>query len=187
MLDDLKIIHQRDVHDSLGVADRRWREVRQAAEWAPQVATKRNLAKQLALELLGKTIVVYAGEQLAVVAGDWKQAINRYAKQLAWKGELNDDEIIGWTKQPVHKLYAVVELRTELETELVSKRWVAVGRLLSGMRPAPLVVDAQGSTLDEQVLYCRALGEFVAIYLALLNGLDPSDRGIVDKLHRELT
>lgn len=186
MLDDLKMIHQRDSCDILGTASRSWQKVSQAMDWSPHVATKHNLAKQLALELMGKAVIIYGEERLSTVANAWKRYINLYAKQLAWKGELSDAEIVGWTKQPVNKLYAVVELRSGLETELVRERAAVVERLLSGMRPSPIVVDAEGHTAEEQAQYCQALGEFVALYLALLNGIDPSDRGVLDKVNREL-
>lgn len=186
MLDDLKMIHQRDAHDVLGGAARHWQAVPQVADWDPQVTTGRNLAKQLALELMGRTVVIYGAGQLAAAAKVWKHHINQYAKQLAWQGEWDDAEILGWTKQPVHKLYAVVELHSSLEAESTRRRFLVAGRLLSGMRPVPVMVTAEGRTIEEQLAYCRALGEFTAAYLALLNGLDPSANDIIGKMNKEL-
>jgi glucose/mannose-6-phosphate isomerase len=186
MLDDLKMIHERDTQDMLGGALRRWQAVAQSSHWDPQVATSRNQAKQLALELMGKTVVIYSTRQLHEAAESWKTSLNQYAKQLAWCGELSDAEILGWTKQPVNKQYAVVELRSNLDDAAERRRFEAVERYLSGMRPAPLTVDSEGQAAEQQVAYCLALGDFVAIYLALLNGLDPAARDIIDKVNREL-
>lgn len=182
MLDDLKMIHERDAQDMLGMAGRQWPMV----EWGPQIATSRNLAKQLALELMGKTVVIYSGQGLDQAADRWKQCINRNAKQLAWRGQLSDDEILGWTKQPVNKVYAVIELRSNLEDGLTRKRFEACQRLLSGVRPAPITIESKGKTAQQQVAYCLALADFASVYLALLNGLNPAASDIIDKVNREL-
>jgi glucose/mannose-6-phosphate isomerase len=166
----------------LGVAGRQW----QMLEWEPQVATSRNQAKQLALELMGKTVVIYSGNSLGQAADRWKVCINRNAKQLAWRGQLSDEEILGWTKQPVNKIYAVIELRSNLDDEPTRKRFKACQHLLSGVRPAPIIVEPKGETELQQIAYCSALADYVSVYLALLNGLNPAAKGILDKVNREL-
>ena len=176
MLDDLKLIHQRDSQDLLGTAVRRWAALADTAAWRPQSATSENIAKQLALELLGKSVALYAGNELRVVAYKWKRLINTHAKQLTWTGGLDDDEITGWTGQPVNKQYAVLCLRSDLESDEEQRLFRLAERSLSGRWPAPVMVSAQGKTVAEQSSYCLALGEFVALYLALLNGYDPAKR-----------
>lgn len=157
--------------------------------WLPEVPTKQNLAKQIALELAGKSVVVYAGPALAAAARAWKVAINENAKQVAWCGEypeFNHNEFTGWSEQPVTKPYAVIELRSHLEDQRVQWRFEASERLLSGRRPAPLVVVPDGESLLRQLLYVSSLGDFVSVYLALLNGVDPVSLPLVDKLKKEL-
>jgi hypothetical protein len=48
------------------------------------------------------------------------------------------------------------------------------------------VVDFQGSTILEQMLWGVAFGDFVALYLALLNGLNPTPVDLVEKFKAEL-
>jgi len=161
----------------------------QLASWRPDVAIGKNLAKQLALELMGKSVVIYGGPKLAPVAYRWKTAINENAKQVAWAGqypEFNHNEFSGWSKQPVQKPYAVVELRSALEHPRVQRRFELSERLLSGMRPAPIVVEPQGESLLRQILYTTGLGDFVSLYLGLLGGLDPAPMELVSKLKKEL-
>jgi glucose/mannose-6-phosphate isomerase len=159
----------------------------QAAAWRPDVPTARNPAKQTALELAGKSVVVSAGSKLWPAAGCWKLALNCYAKQVAWCGRVWDEaEFAGWTKQPVHKPYALVDLRSPLEALSVQRSFEASERLLSGLRPAPLVIKPAGETLLQQLLYCAALGEFTALYTALLSNLNPSASEAIDKLNKEL-
>lgn len=183
MLDDLKYIHQKDTSDALGAAARRLAGTGAVEAWLPEVATTRNPAKQLAQELLGKTIVIYAGPELYPAAETWKEACNVYARQLAWCARIDrESELLGWTGQPIDKPYAVVELRSSLDNRRAQDFFAVAERQLSGMRPAPIIVEAQGRTLDEQLQWAAAYGEFVAIYLGLLNGFDPSGAAMLKKI-----
>lgn len=158
---------------------------RSTAVWGPEVATADNPAKQLAQELMGKSIVVYGGPKMFPAAYKWKISFNENAKQVAWTNqipEFNHNEFIGWSKQPVDKPYAVIDLRSNKEHERVQKRFEVSEKLLSGMRPAPTVVNVEGDTLLEQLLWAVAYGDFVSLYLALLNGLNPAPVELVEKL-----
>lgn len=159
------------------------------AAWQPEVPTAKNPAKQLALELIGKSIVIYGGPKMYPAAYKWKISCNENAKHVAWVNQLpefNHNEFIGWSKQPVDKPYAVIDLRSNLEHERVQKRFVVSERLLSGMRPAPHVVTAVGDTVLEQLLWTSAFGDFVSIYVALLNGLNPAPVDLVEDFKKAL-
>ncbi|HSW37648.1 MAG TPA: bifunctional phosphoglucose/phosphomannose isomerase [Candidatus Saccharimonadales bacterium] len=156
----------------------------QTISWRPDVPTAKNPAKQLALELVGKSVVVYSGPKLFPAANKWKIGTNENAKNVAWVNqypEFNHNEFIGWSSHPVDKPYAVVEIRSNLEHERVQKRFLVTERLLSGKRPAPEVVVPQGETLPQQMLWASNFGDFTSIYLALLNGLNPTPVDLVEK------
>jgi len=157
--------------------------------WQPTVPVAHNLAKQIAQECMGRSAVIYSGPRLAPVAYKWKIDINESAKQVAWWGsypEFNHSEFIGWSKQPEQKPYTVIDLRSEFEHPRIQKRFEVTERLLSGMRPAPIVVQAKGQTVLEQLIWAAVLGDFVSLYLALLNGSNPTPLELVDKLKRAL-
>ncbi len=161
----------------------------QTALWKPEIATKDNSAKQLALELIGKSVVVYSGPKLFPAANKFKICLNENAKNVAWVNqypELNHNEFIGWTSHPIQKPYAVVEFRSNLEHDRVQKRFVVTERLLSGKRPAPLVVEPQGDTVLKQLLWSSNYADFVSLYVALLNGLNPTPVELVEKLKTQL-
>ena len=161
----------------------------QTSLWRPDVPTAQNPAKQLAQELIGQSVVVYGGAKLFPAAYKWKISFNENAKQVAWCGQLpefNHNEFIGWSKQPVDKPYKVVDLRSSLEHPRTQKRFEVSERLLSGMRPAPHVVNAVGKDLLEQLLWTVAYGDFVSLYAALLNGLNPAPVELVEKFKKEL-
>lgn len=159
------------------------------AGWRADVPTANNPAKQLARELMGKSLVVYGGPKMWPAAYKWKISCNENAKHIAWAGqypEFNHNEFLGWSKQPVDKPYVVIDLRSSFEHERVQKRFEVSARLLSGMRPQPHVVEAQGDTVLEQLLWTIAYGDFVTLYLALLNGLNPAPVDLIEKFKKEL-
>jgi len=161
----------------------------QTSKWRADVPTKDNQAKQIAQELMGKSVVIYSGPKLFPAAYKWKISFNENAKHIAWVNQLpefNHNEFIGWSKQPVDKPYAVIDLRSTLEHPQVQKRFEVSAKLLSGVRPEPIVVTVQGETLLEQLFWGSALGDFVSIYLALLNGLNPSPVDLVEKFKQTL-
>lgn len=159
------------------------------ATWRPDVLTAQNRAKQIALDIIGKSAVIYAGPKLFPAAYKWKISFNENAKHVAWCNqypEFNHNEFIGWTRQPVDKPYAVVELRSRLEHPQVTKRFDVSERLLSGLRPAPIVVEVEGETLLEQTMWAVALGDFVTLYTALLNGLNPAPVELIERFKQAL-
>lgn len=160
------------------------------ATWRPDVATVHNPAKQIAQELMGRSVVIYTGPDLAAAGYKWKISINENAKQIAWTNQLPEfshNEFVGWSKQPVDKPYAVVDIRSSLDYPGIQRRFKITERLLSGVRPTPLVVTPAGKSLLEQLVWTTALGDFVGIYLALLNGLNPTPLELVDKLKHALS
>ena len=94
--------------------------------------------------------------------------------------------MLGWTSHPVDKPYAVVELRSNFEHPRVQKRFEVAEKLLSGRRPAAHVIEAQGSSLLEQLLWTIALGDFVSLYVAILNGLNPTPVDLIEKFKKSL-
>jgi glucose/mannose-6-phosphate isomerase len=157
--------------------------------WLPDVPTAQNPAKALAMELAGKSGVVYGGPVMAPAAYKWKISFNENAKNVAWWGqypEFNHNEFIGWSSHPIDKPYAVVDLRSSFEHERVQKRFELSDKLLSGRRPAAHVVQAQGETLLEHLLWTINFGDFVTIYLALLNNVDPGPVELVERFKKEL-
>lgn len=157
--------------------------------WLPTVPTVNNSAKQLAQELLGQSVVVYSGPKMFPAAYRFKIGVNENAKQVAWTNqfpELNHNEFIGWSKQPIQKPYATVDLRSSFEHPRTQKRFEVTERLLSGMRPTPVVVEAQGKSSLEHMLWLMSFSDFVSIYLGLLNGLDPAPVELVEKFKKEM-
>lgn len=161
-------------------------------EWLPEVPTKKNSAKQLALELMGKSPVIYAGSRLFPAAHKWKISFNENSKNVAWCyqfPEFNHNEFTGWTSHPTDKPYGIVYLLSSFDHPRVKKRYELSDKLLSGRWPAPHRVNAEGDNILHQTIWAVAFGDFVSLYLAILNGTQPIDTGdkdIIERFKKEL-
>ena len=159
------------------------------ASWAASVLSGDNLAKQLAGHMVGKTLIVYGGPLTYPVAYKWKIGANENARNTAWCNrlpEFNHNEFMGWGSHPIEKPFAVFDLISSFDHPRVLRRFEVSDRMLSGMRPKAMTVEAQGSSALEHMLYLVLLGDFATTYLGLLNGVNPSLSDMVEKFKVEL-
>lgn len=157
--------------------------------WRPDRPTKDNQAKQIALDLMGTSPVIYSGPILYSAAYKWKISLNESAKNVAWCSEypeFNHNEFVGWAGHPIDKPYSIIDLRSKFDHPQIKKRFGISAKLLSGKRPQPITVEAKGQTKLEQLMWTIALGDFVSLYLAILNNVDPTPVDLVEKLKIEL-
>ena len=134
-------------------------------------------ADAIARALEGSVPVVHGAGPTAAVARRWKTQLNENAKVPAFVSELpeaNHNEIEGWRRGLDLAPLAAVFLHTpgmhprlERRMELTAERLDALG--------APVVrVDAPGDAGVASVLSLVALGDFVSVSLAELEGVDPT-------------
>lgn len=159
------------------------------SNWLPDVPTPANPAKEIAEEIAGKTPIIYAGPRLSAAAYKWKISLNETSKNLSWYNqwpEFNHNELMGWTSHPINKPFAPIELISSFEHERVLKRFAISNRLLSGRMPHPTQIQAEGDSLLQHMLWTVLLGDYVSIYLALINNVDPTPVDLIEKLKTEL-
>lgn len=159
------------------------------ANWLPEVPSDSNYAKQLADQAVGKTPVIYGGAITAPLAYKWKISWNENAKNVAfWNQypEFNHNEFIGWSSHPVEKPFVIFDLVSMREHPQIIRRFDISNRLLSGKRPNAITVMLAGDSVLAQLLWGTILADFVTIYVAILNGVDPTPVALVEKLKQEL-
>jgi glucose/mannose-6-phosphate isomerase len=100
--------------------------------------------------------------------------------------EFSHNEYIGWTSHPVEKPFAVFDIISNLEHPQILKRFEISDRLLSGQRPKSTVINLAGESAIEQLLWGSILADFVSIYVAILNGVNPMPVHLIEKLKQEL-
>ena len=162
---------------------------RMAAELGPSAADG-NAARGLATRCVGRIVAVYGGGLMAEVARRWKGQLNENGKTWAFFDqlpELNHNAVLGYRfpEDAGRELLVVmlscegnhprIKLREQITAELLESTGIDVHR-----------VEARGSTRFEQVFSALYFGDFVSYYLALANGVDPSDNSAIDHLKARL-
>lgn len=160
------------------------------SHWTPAMPEANNLAKQIAKMTIGKTLVIFGGELTWPLAYKWKISWNESAKNLSFSNqypEFNHNEFIGWSSHPVEKPFTVFDIRSNLERARIRERMELSDRLLSGKRPKAHVLELQGRTLMQQLLWGLVLADAASIYTAILNGVNPGPVHLIEKLKAELS
>lgn len=161
----------------------------ESSQWIADVPTEKNYAKQLALETIGKTPVFYGSGLTAPLAYKWKISWNENAKNVAfWNQypEFNHNEFLGWSSHPIEKPFAVFDIKSSFDRARIGQRMELSDRLLSGRRPQAQTIQLKGDTLLAQFLWGSILADFASIYVAILNGVDPTPVVLIEKLKQEL-
>jgi glucose/mannose-6-phosphate isomerase len=161
------------------------------AKWGVEVPFAKNQAKQLAAELHGRVAVLYGlGSYQAVVANRWKGQINENSKNMAFANgfpELNHNEILGWVKANEQGVAHWVGVVLEDGTESAKMKTRArVTKELIGDKAEFVHVRAEGETLLERMLSLTFFGDFLSLYLAALNEVDPENIDAINVLKSEL-
>ncbi len=148
-------------------------------------------AKNLAAQLYGGLPIVYGlGSWQGLIANRWRSQINENAKQLTFFNtypELNHNEILGWVnagKQGVSKFVGVRLDDTEAGAKMSTR--AKVTEALIGDTCPFVGVSGTGTRLLSKMLTLAYFGDFVSIYLARLNEVDPENIDSINTLKSEL-
>ncbi len=151
----------------------------------------RNPAGELARTLHGRTAFVYAAPALLEgVARRWSCQFNENAKTLAhfaYFPELNHNEIVGWEVGDLMKRAVILYLE-DRDDHPLTRRHADVG--LSLMKPFAGAIerfDAPTGGRLSRMLATMLLGDFASVYLAYLNGVDPTPVKKIDALKKEMS
>lgn len=154
-----------------------------ADEWGPD-SDPGSDAKRLALALHGTVPVVSGAGPTAAAARRWKTQINENASVPAFASELPEadhNEVCGYARPLAavflddDRLDERLRRRIELTAELVAPAAAAVER-----------VEARGETAFERTMSLVLLGDLVSVYLAVLDGVDPTPVPAIDRLKERL-
>jgi glucose/mannose-6-phosphate isomerase len=150
-----------------------------------------NIAKQLAGRLFGKLPVIYGSDGgPAVAALRWKCQLNENGKVPAYWNQFPDldhNEIVGWQELPeIAEKCCLVTLRSEGEHPRVSKRVKVTLPLMENHVAESLQVWAEGESALSRLYSLIYLGDLVSVYLALLNGVDPTPVERIQLLKQKL-
>lgn len=157
----------------------------------PDVPTEHNRAKQLARDLHGRIPWVQGTAGImSAVAYRWRTQFNENGKMLAYSSEypeLNHNEVIGWEQADwLRDVVSVVILRSPNDHWRVRARVdITSKKLLAGKAPVH-AIEAEGRSSLAQLLWAVYLGDWVSLYLAALNGVDPGSIESINILKSDL-
>jgi len=137
-----------------------------------------NLAFEIAQSIVGKVPIIYTDPELAVTGIRWKGQLAENAQMLAFTNELpemNHNEVVGWSQQPeFYKQTALVWLRDDQAHEQVQRRAEITGELLAEYPSERFIVFTQGKGWMTRLFSLIHLGDWISLYTALLEGVDPT-------------
>jgi glucose/mannose-6-phosphate isomerase len=157
-------------------------------QWGPD-APADSLAKELAHALHGSVPIVAGTGLTTPIAYRWKTQLNQNAKLPAFSSELPEldhNEVVGWTGAPGLGRFSAIVLDDCDNHPRVSERIELTCSLISERAHAVKVVPTLGQGTVERVMSLVLLGDLVSLYLAVLQGIDPSPVAIIDELKARL-
>jgi glucose/mannose-6-phosphate isomerase len=163
-----------------------------ALQYGPDSAESDNAAKQLARCLHGKVVAIYASSEiLGPIALRWRGQIEENAKNLAFHHtlpEMNHNELVGWElPEPVLSQIGVVLLRDREDHPQVQRRFDLTRELIRKRAGLVKEIWTSGRSLLARLFSTAYLGDFVSLYLAYLNSVDPTPVAVIETLKKELS
>lgn len=147
-----------------------------AAEWGPDAA-EGSLAKAIARDLQGAVPVVHGAGATVAVARRWRTQINENAKAAAFWSELPEadhNEICAWERgRDAAPLVGVFLVDPDQHPRVHSRIELTAAEVERAGAPV-ISVEARGDSRLERVLSLVLLGDLVSVYLAVLEGVDPT-------------
>lgn len=156
----------------------------------PQTPTVQNPAKRMAGQLIGRWVAVFGAGFLAPVARRWKTQINELAKAWAQAEEIPEanHNLLTATLNPESLLNQIVALflrsrflhpRHQQRLEMTKQEF-----MLQGLGTD--LLEAEGDTPLAHLWTTLLLGDYIAYYLAIAYGVDPTPIEILENFKRDL-
>jgi glucose/mannose-6-phosphate isomerase len=157
-------------------------------EWGP-AASDDALPKRVARELQGRVPVIHGADATVAVARRWHTQLNENAKAPAFWSELpeaNHNEICGWQRGAQLGPLSAVFLEDPDQHPRVGRRIELMCAEVERAGAPTTVVPALGESRLERVLAHVLLGDLVSVYLAALDGIDPTPVEALERLKTSL-
>jgi glucose/mannose-6-phosphate isomerase len=145
-------------------------------EWGPDSAEDSE-AKAAARALQGTLPVVHGAGPTAAPARRWKTQLNENADAAAFWSELpeaNHNEICGWERGRASAPLSAVFLEDPDQHPRIVRRIELTCEEVERAGGSVVRAQSRGDTRLERVLSLVLLGDLTSVYLAVLDGVDPT-------------
>lgn len=151
--------------------------VRISEENSPEKIVKDNSSKTLAVGIGENVPVVYGFGPYRGVAQRFKQQFNENSKVPAkWEyfSELNHNEIVGWEGAGrLAQIFCTIFLRDKDEPDAIRAR-IETTKNLMPSKMKKFEIWSRGTGTLAKMLSTILIGDFTSVYLAVLQGVDPT-------------
>ncbi|MBN1559874.1 bifunctional phosphoglucose/phosphomannose isomerase [candidate division KSB1 bacterium] len=150
-----------------------------------------NPALSLARELQGRIPIIYgAAEPSSALPIRWRNQLSENAKVLAFSNilpEMNHNDIVGWHPASafLDRALVIFLLDDELSERMLARIDIT-RRIVTGQGAASLTLSSKGRSKLARLFSLLVLIDYASFYLAILNGVDPTDISNIDYLKQEL-
>jgi glucose/mannose-6-phosphate isomerase len=154
-------------------------------EWGPD--NSESPALEIASKIGDRIPVVYGGPQTTAVARRWRGQVNENSKRPAFFGDLPEahhNEVVGWYHAE-DRLFALI-LEASGDHERMDRRLDVTEEILEHAGVEAIRVKARGKSAVAQLMSLVLLGDLVSVYLAVLNGIDPTPVDEIEGLKKRL-
>jgi glucose/mannose-6-phosphate isomerase len=161
-------------------------------EYGPHKSMRVNPVKQLAKKLVYKMPVIFGSAgTTSSAAMRLKTQLNENSKVTAMVNyfpELNHNEIVNLSsvKREEHNLAWIV-MRDEADNERVKKGIEIIKSLLGKQLGGVNEIISRGKSHLTRIFSLIYFGDFLSVYLALLQGIDPTPVEAITRFKKELT
>lgn len=140
--------------------------------------SERNIAQEIAQEIVSLYPLIYAEERFLPIARRWKTQLNENSKKHAWFGgfpEICHNEVVGWDREDGTDCFCVIFLKDYESPEM--------RRTIEEIEKRAKVIEVrpEGDTLLSRMFHTLMMGDFVSYYCAIIRGIDPTP---VDAIQR---
>lgn len=134
-------------------------------------------AELIAKKLKGKLPIIYCDNRLYAMALRFQQQLNENAKQMAHINtfpEMNHNELVGWRfPESLMPIMQPIYLYSDHDHERVEKRMEICRDILEKKSNPIIDIIGEGASLLEQYYYLIHLTDWISLYLAKENNVEP--------------
>ena len=157
---------------------------------SPKSPTSDNFAKELAAKIQGNIVVVISAEPFSANAHVFANQLNENSKTFSFYfiiPELNHHLLEGLNKpSDLGQRLKVIFLESDLYSEKIKKRVQITRDIIEKQKVETITVKLEGDTPLVQSFESLLVSSWSTFYLALLNGVDPSEIPWVDYFKEQL-
>jgi glucose/mannose-6-phosphate isomerase len=182
---DIIKIDKNDLSEALDIVKKK------SDQYKRNVKSDSNKAKILAAGIGNKLPIVYGTNGiLSSVAFRWKCEFNENSKAPSFWSEfpeLNHNETVGWERlKEISSNFVLIVFIDEKASDKIRTRIKTTLKLIKGNFYKIIEIPVEGNSKLAKALSTIYLGDIASVYLALLNGINPTPVDKISVLKAEL-